>query len=58
MLRFDRRQVLLPDVEPGQQRQGNRAPRPRGDEQAEDDEDVTVDVGRSGRAGPGVGVGL
>ena len=51
MLRVDARQVLLADVEPGQQRQGDRAPGRVGDEQPEDDEDVAVDVGRAGRAG-------
>ena len=51
MLRVDARQVLLADVEPGQQRQGDDPPRRVGHEQGQDDEDVAVDVGRSGRAG-------
>jgi len=54
VLRVDLRQVFLADVEPGQQRQGDDAPRRMGNEQGQDDEDVTVDVGRS--AGPGVGL--
>ena len=45
------RQVLLADVEPGQQRQGDRAPGLVIDEQAEDHEDVAVDVRRAGRSG-------
>jgi hypothetical protein len=51
VLRVDARQVLLPDVQPVQQRQGDDAPCRVGDEEAEDDEDVTVDLGRAGRAG-------
>ena len=54
MLRVDGRQVLLADVEPGQQRQGDRAPRLVGDEQPEDDEErknMAIDVSRARRAG-------
>jgi hypothetical protein len=51
VLRVEGRQVLLADVEPGQQRQGDCAPGLVGDEEREDDEDVAIDVGRAGRAG-------
>ncbi len=51
LLRVDARQVLLADVEPGQQRQGDDSPCRVGDEQGQDDEDVPVDVRRTGRAG-------
>ncbi len=51
MLLGDRRQVLLADVEPRQQRQGDRAPGLVLDEQPQDDEDMAVDEGRAGRAG-------
>jgi hypothetical protein len=54
MLRVEARQVLLADVESGQQRQGDDSPRRVGDEQGQDDEDVAVDVGEP--AGPGAGL--
>ena len=49
--RSDRRQILLADVQPGQQRQADDAPHRVVGEEPEDDEDVAVDVGRAGRAG-------
>jgi len=48
MLRVDRRQVHLADVEPRQERKGDHAPGPMLDEQGRHDEDVAVDVGRAG----------
>lgn len=54
MLRGDAGQVLPPEVRPGQQWQGDDASRRMGDEQSQVDEDVPVNVGRSGRAGVGL----
>ena len=51
MLRVDAGQVLGPDVQPGQQRQGDDSPGGVDRQQPEHHPDVAVDVRRAGRAG-------
>src|SRR5512135_2853751 len=54
MLRIDPGQVLLADVQPGQEGQCNDAPARVPGQEPEDHEDVAVEVRRAGRTGGGV----